>query len=409
LRARALFVVVMSRTTGVALALCAAAAASASSSASSSGCTTDEDCQLLGRCVASACQCPPAWSGSPDCSTLSLLPAPKPAAYGWAPNVTTWGGNIIPDPSSNPPTLYHLFVAEMAEGCGLDTWQSNSVCRHATASSPTGPFVAQEVAVPAWCHNPQAIAYRDPATGTTTYALFHIGDGVPVKPVQNCSSSSTPLLPHRPEAPMAGSTVHLSSSLNGPWTPLLSPSPPTCNNPSPMQHPNGTLFLLCSNGGPHFELWSTPALQGPSAAWRLVVSIATNMSGGVVGAFEDPFLFPVDPITGYWHALAHVYVEVPEPTCTNTTVSAHLFSRDGLSWRVGATQPYGSIVEFTDGTSMVVPTRERPKVLFDQASGAPTHLVNGATGGCDICLPHWCSHCKIMCWDFTLSQPIATN
>lgn len=87
-------------------------------------------------------------------------------------------------------------------------------------------------------------------------------------------------------------------------------------------------------------------------------------------------------------------------------VSGHAFSPDGLTWAVSPDPPYGAVVDFTDGTSVVVPTRERPKLIFG-ADGNPTHLVNGVAGGAQSCAPFWCSHCKILMWDYTLVQPLA--
>jgi hypothetical protein len=84
--------------------------------------------------------------------------------------------------------------------------------------------------------------------------------------------------------------------------------------------------------------------------------------------------------------------DVPD-TCVNSTVSGHYFSRDGLSWTASPFEPYGNEVHFTDGSSMLVSTRERPKLIFD-LYGEPTHLVNGVCGGSSFCAPTPCVNCK---------------
>jgi hypothetical protein len=47
-----------------------------------------------------------------------------------------------------------------------------------------------------------------------------------------------------------------------------------------------------------------------------------------------------------------------------------MFSRDGLSnWTVSAPEPYSFTIDYDDGTTGLVSTRERPKLLFDQTTG----------------------------------------
>lgn len=122
------------------------------------------------------------------------------------------------------------------------------------------------------------------------------------------------------------------------------------------------------------------------------------------GSYEDPVLF-VDP-RGNWHIIWHVYTTSPVPPtvrggfrrgrarllrrarapphptplqCVNSTVSGHYFSPDGLTWFASATSPFPNTIPITDGTTTLVSTRERPKILFD-AAGNPTHLYNGVCG-----------------------------
>ena len=72
-------------------------------------CSTEADCYFNGECRTGSCICDTGWKGT-DCTELDLLPAPKTGAYGYAPNVSSWGG---------APLLvngtYHLYVAEMIE------------------------------------------------------------------------------------------------------------------------------------------------------------------------------------------------------------------------------------------------------------------------------------------------------
>jgi hypothetical protein len=54
---------------------------------------------------------------------LDIKPRPTasravPGVYGFSPNVSSWGGNIVLDDEGT----YHLYVSEMVGDCGLKTW-----------------------------------------------------------------------------------------------------------------------------------------------------------------------------------------------------------------------------------------------------------------------------------------------
>lgn len=78
-----------------------------------------------------------------------------------------------------------------------------------------------------------------------------------------------------------------------------------------------------------------------------------------------------------FHVLYHVYnITTPCVACDSPIVSGHDFSEDGLTWYSAPGQPFGNQYTTTDGHTVTVSTRERPKLMFD-ASGTPTHLING--------------------------------
>ena len=56
-------------------------------------------------------------------------------------------------------------------------------------------------------------------------------------------------------------------------------------------------------------------------------------------------------------------------------VSLHLFSPDGVRWRASPTPPYTNRIPWTDGSTSLVATRERPKLLLGR-DGWPTHLIS---------------------------------
>ena len=61
-------------------------------------CGTDEDCGLLGDCVAGTCVCDDGWVG-PTCASLDLLPAPPDSGLRQS-NSSNWCVSVASAPSS---------------------------------------------------------------------------------------------------------------------------------------------------------------------------------------------------------------------------------------------------------------------------------------------------------------------
>ena len=97
-----------------------AAAAAASAASASTGCTSDLDCRLNGKCVGGTCQCSAAWRGA-NCSTLNLQPTASSADLR-QPGISTWGMGMV-----HANGEWHGYFAEMEKGCGLTSWQTNSL------------------------------------------------------------------------------------------------------------------------------------------------------------------------------------------------------------------------------------------------------------------------------------------
>ena len=112
------------------------------SAAAPAPCTSDLGCSLNGNCAAGRCECFPGWRGA-ECELLALAPAPPGGAYGYSPNISSWGGHVI-----RWDGLYHLFVSELWGGCGITSWRQNSHVIRATSKTPLGPFVYNDTALP---------------------------------------------------------------------------------------------------------------------------------------------------------------------------------------------------------------------------------------------------------------------
>eukprot|EP00656_Telonema_subtile_P009402 TRINITY_DN14412_c0_g1_i1.p1 TRINITY_DN14412_c0_g1~~TRINITY_DN14412_c0_g1_i1.p1 ORF type:complete len:400 (-),score=66.02 TRINITY_DN14412_c0_g1_i1:298-1497(-) len=361
--------------------------------ASAGECTTELDCSLNGVCTAGQCACDAPWkdstNGAESCSVLDVVPHPDNyvPAYGgprvdtaFGPqNVTSWGGNAILGSDGQ----YHLFVSAMGGGKGLDTWTSNSQIDHAVASDPMGVFIKVDTSLSSEAHNASPLRLPN-----GTYLLFHIGSAGVSKGGSNF--------------------LHASEHPEGPWRPLPGLS---CNNPAPMLHNNGTVFVGCNNGG--FKIYRSEDPFSGGWIYETTLDFPPAWGSDAPGELrnEDPYMW-MDS-RGNWHFLAHRYdYRDGWPVNPNQTmpmlVSGHGFSTDGVDWKFNsAQQPYAAEVSFQNGTVQQFSTFERPHLVFNEQRQL-THLVNGvspywdppgAAGPCDGCdarqgSAHSCVVCK---------------
>jgi hypothetical protein len=337
-------------------------------------CTVDEDCSLNGVCIGGtpngpACKCDVPWTG-PACAQLVFKPAPVVGAYGYAPNVSsTWGGNPVQDANG----LWHLYVAEMVDGCGLAYWLTNSQIVHATSETVEGPYTKKNVALGVWAHSPRMLKVTE-ADGSDAYLLFHVGTGTDANTSKHCPpnppDATPPAAALRPDA-AATSRLHRSSSPDGPFEPVA--GYPGCSDPAPFQHPNGTIFVACTPT-PQIQLLRADDYRGPWSKAGVLNPDGRFPAG--TGTWEDVHLY----MDGrhHWHLLAHTYI-VPD---FRDPVSGQAFSRDGVRWTFSAEQPYGANVTQADGSVLELGSRERPWLLFNRSTGAPSHLINGVNSKC---------------------------
>jgi hypothetical protein len=387
------------------------------------GCSDAMGCSLNGNCVDSVCVCDAAWNG-PACGRLAVLPTERTepiAAYGGdsqLPNISSWGGGVL----RGDDGVYHLWVSEFVNGCGLSAWLSNSQIAHATASTATGPFTKDSTSLGIFSHN--VVPIRAPKTfetGAQPYFLFHLGTGtggpvskngfnptggVPLscnnrsKSAGNDNRVRGELNAFDGAAVATGNLAHRSATPYGPWEPLP-PMEPACNNPAPVFHPNGTLYMACNNaqGGKPWPLFAS--LDG-GLTWMKAAEIATPPAWNTIrtktapySGVEDPYLY--FDARGHWHLLAHRYQfsDGPGVAPYNILVSGHGYSMDGRVWEFGTVQPYDSVIHHHTGPATPYTSLERPKLRIDEITGEATHLIVAAAptftsplcAGCRVRLP----------------------
>jgi hypothetical protein len=94
------------------------------------------------------CRCDAAWRGG-TCSELAFLPAAGSTLGTIYPGrnsntTSSWGGTL----THGADGMWHLLVSEVSLGCGLGSWQRNSLIRHAISSRIDGVFEPQVRATP---------------------------------------------------------------------------------------------------------------------------------------------------------------------------------------------------------------------------------------------------------------------
>ena len=171
----------------------------------------------------------------------TLAPAPAPFASSqlyYNTSMTTFGGGIVHGSGS-----FHLFATAMTRGCGIHAWSSNAKVIHAVSTTPEGPYVWSDDALPVLHAAPGVARHPD-----GTYLLFSMGT-TNASLQQNCPDGQ-PL--HQLERVVWDVRLHSSRSPYGPWEPvhagpngstvLWSAVNPT---PSPWVLPNGTVVVDC--------------------------------------------------------------------------------------------------------------------------------------------------------------------
>ena len=301
-------------------------------------CNTDMDCSLNGKCSAGACVCSKGWHGV-ECELLSLAPAPPGGAYGFSPNISSWGAHVVRVKSDD---LFHMYVSELWGGCGIsESWRQNSHVIHATAQTALGPYVYEDTSLPpeATCNH---VLVVENGTRIVQYHQGRSGGGK--GRLVKCDNTT---MPNETWAPVQQHKIHESFSPAGPWTVGKGTMPAgiICNNPAPLLLKNGSVAMFCH--GPGIRLALAPSYDAPFGSATFISQEGSYPIPHTV--WEDPFGY-LDS-EGNWHLLAHVY-----PTNTSNwmqyaeIVAGHAFSRDGVEWRFHPTPPWTADVTNVDGS-----------------------------------------------------------
>eukprot|EP01120_Amphizonella_sp_Union-15-10_P006288 TRINITY_DN1990_c0_g1_i2.p1 TRINITY_DN1990_c0_g1~~TRINITY_DN1990_c0_g1_i2.p1 ORF type:complete len:283 (+),score=49.98 TRINITY_DN1990_c0_g1_i2:494-1342(+) len=263
----------------------------------------------------------------------------------------------------------------MSFHCGLNSWQRNSVIRHATSPVPQGPYEPAEIIETYFAHNPTIIRAPD-----GTYLVYHIGCGDGrSNPITTCTNGTTPnSLKVSPLAECGGgsSSVLASKSLDGPWVKydVLAPVnsgrfPFSTDNPSPYIFPDGRTLVMFRSWYGHGVPGVNQTLIGIASAdsWKGPYTLPTEPI--IPNNNEDPFFWRSEK--GY-HALFHGMY----PYDQSKYAGRHAYSPDAVTWYFSPESAYTSVIHYQDGRTITFARRERPHLLFNDL-GQPQFLLTG--------------------------------
>ena len=155
--------------------------------------------------------------------------------------------------------------------------------------------------------------------------------------------------------------LHTATSVAGPWTPYRNATITPCasNNPGPIVHPNGTVYIVFTEQ--RMGLWRADTWRGPY----------TLVTTGACGGGEDPSLFI--NARGEFHCLYH-----RSPFSNPDVAIGHSWSEDGFSWTTAFEPAANSTIAAAGGAfggRIVHGKRERPHVYYED--GALRAFVSG--------------------------------
>lgn len=368
-----------------------------------------------------SCVCDPAWRGA-HCEYLDL-PSVLPRAAGYHrtdPAVSSWGMHPVLNPTDG---LWHTWVDENVNSCGIYSWISNSRVAHGISNSgPLGPYTYLDAAIENVGHvgsafsptNPHALV--DPATGGLLLWIINAswftqqswinatapggslacvctaGNGTTTQESPACAgcwrnkvttTPSPPLSrrdvlpfapPHTPPLPQGGlcttaGSFYTAPGAEGPWVPLTwNETGGGCNNPPPGVPPTGNnpSPFIFPNGSfamvlcCHPPLWPVYTAPAWNASHTQVMNIsAQQFLNASANKGGDPMIY------GDKRGHLHVLSSWGWKNLSDAYTMVHTFSVDaGVTWRDTNVPPMVNVLVYDDGEVVKPPSVERPKVIL---------------------------------------------
>ena len=338
-------------------------------------CSADNHCNVGGKCISGKCQCAGGMSGL-NCDKLDLKPAETNTLYEDTTN-SYWGGS----PILGDDGRFHLFASRFTNSCGLNTWLANSECVRASSSSPTGPFVTEQVVQGVFCHNP---TIRKAPDGS--FLLFYIGDDQNQERTNCANGQSFEGGPSGLQVDNCEIRVKRAASITGPWSSdhkitsaALNGVCPT--NPAPVVENDGKIKLyyrdydLLSAINPSYYDYSVRT-QVPE---RMYMLKASKWNGLYVQQQPNPILAEYSEDGYAWKGKGGYHMVFNNKFSHSYFKGGYASSSDGIHWNVRSSV-YTKQVPYANG-EVKDQRRERPQMLWLNQDEGKGMLMNGVQVG----------------------------
>lgn len=286
---------------------------------------------------------------------------------------------------------YHMFASRWPKSIVFHPgWMTNSEIVRAVSDTPEGPYIFQEVVLPArgaeyWdgraTHSGRIIRWRD------LFVLFYTGITHPLPDV----APGEPLTVQDPRCIVARSSkrigIAVSKSILGPWQRFDAPILPTrpnsfysflTSNPAPVVTPDGRILLIFKsrryNGNTHSDMMIGVAEADTVFGPYRVLTDQPIFGPTRLGEIEDPFVW----CDGReYHMIAK---DMHGTLCGEFHGGVHACSPDAIHWRLHANPlAYSRTIRWDNGDIQTLGSFERPSLLFE--NGRPTHLFGAVADG----------------------------
>jgi hypothetical protein len=251
-------------------------------------------------------------------------------------------------------------------GCGGMCLSNGAPGAHQPCGAPGQPWEGTQLhAVP--CSSAEALGWAEEHAASSSASSPPPPPAAAAAVGSSCGGEFTEVLSApTPTGPWRFQTAFGPRAGAGAW-------PASTDNPSPFFLPNGSAAVMFrAYAANNSTIGIARAWGGWEGPWELPSAPL------FYGHAEDPFLWYQGSTRSY-HALLH---GLGGCGVGAAGVGCHAFSPDGYSWTLGAQPAYNLSVLLSDGSSATFARRERPHLVMDPKTGAPTHLING------VQLPH---------------------
>ncbi|WP_218061021.1 glycoside hydrolase family protein [Bacillus sp. FJAT-26390] len=314
-----------------------------------------------------------------------MLPAPRSGGFKME-GYWVWCGSVV----KGEDDRFHMFASRWPMTVPMHPgWLLASEIVRAVSDTPEGPYVFQEIVLPArgaeyWdgrsTHNPHIVKHNG------VYLLYYMGTTHPLPepvPGMECGLGDPRTIVARSNKRVG---LAVSDSVFGPWRRSDAPLLPTrpgrfdsylTSNPAPCVREDGSVLLIYKarrHEGNDFGQMTIGVAEAEHWSGPYKVMSEDPVFPPAEFHIEDPFIWQTEE--GY----SLIAKDMDGTLGGEKHGGIQASSKDGLQWALSEQpQAYSRTVRWDDGTVQTMGSMERPFLLFQ--NGKPTHLFAAAADG----------------------------